>query len=959
MIDDTKWSDDKHSNTNSPNRTTNPIITKDGKVIMDSPSDKAEYYYKMAKELFSKGSKYSIILERVVILLYRAIGYVPKCVKYHIFLSNVYLKSLDLTSAIYCLRYVLTIVPEDTKVCKRLAELLGLKGKEYICQAIISDDGIKSIQLYNYALSTFNQSLKYYRNIAIVHVLKAVCILIVDLNYSEALNCVKRAYVCEECDALSPEVIILKAKIYWAMGLVDDGNQEFRSIIRVIPDHPEVLIFAQRTFMKAERLYQLSVTSFTVQQYQQSLSYLNFAINLTADDIKLYMLQSKVYRMMSDLDAAYASIQRATQLYQSASDYDVKLPGDIVRQTNLILNEMGLKYASEGEYLKAIALLSKAIQSENTASKGLYDIDYRFYINRGDFYRALGQEYLNESLSDYKQALRIKPGDWHIRTRLSLSYYSTAVELFNHSEYSECEAQLDDAIDNNDKVARYFALRGQARYLLGKFSEAYSDYRQAQVLDPSIEEVNSRIRQYESNSTPLTTTTATTATTSIASSNAPVSDYNMQSITKVVATSDDVVEMMLNPRRAAELPSVKILRTVTADDKKNKRLSLLNQQQRACDILPKLNPKMAIPLLINDEVHQQCRNVSVLLAAKYSTEKGSNWSMIAQAKESAKRLTKTTRKQVESIKVKKELPISSAALKKLSYKRTKYTLKHNPIVAGIVTNKDDPYLLALSNKPKNILIPSAHVLARNYHSTDDDGGVETFNSEQNAQNVITIGVKGIAKPLDNDLLHRLTTPINNQDSNAAAAATDASGAAYAKLSKKERKALRRKIRKEKLERGEVSDGDADGVSTKKKKHSKRHKKKKGEGEESGSSSSGSSDDDSVDSKNIRDYEQSKLAELLKTAGVDESMDLMGSTGGSYLLMSYEDEMQALYSQLKKDNSDRVDKLSLELAGGTASTSANAATGNMKVNKYDVDDDNGSSSSSSTSDSDCEDDYHDD
>ena len=42
----------------------------------------------------------------------------------------------------------------------------------------------------------------------------------------------------------------------------------------------------------------------------------------------------------------------------------MNLPNDIVRQMNLILNEVAIKYATEGDYEKAILLLNRIIKIE-------------------------------------------------------------------------------------------------------------------------------------------------------------------------------------------------------------------------------------------------------------------------------------------------------------------------------------------------------------------------------------------------------------------------------------------------------------------------------------------------------------------------------------------------------------------------------------------------------------------
>ena len=48
----------------------------------------------------------------------------------------------------------------------------------------------------------------------------------------------------------------------------------------------------------------------------------------------------------------------------SGNSFTMNLPNDIVRQMNLILNEVAIKYATEGDYEKAILLLNRIIKIE-------------------------------------------------------------------------------------------------------------------------------------------------------------------------------------------------------------------------------------------------------------------------------------------------------------------------------------------------------------------------------------------------------------------------------------------------------------------------------------------------------------------------------------------------------------------------------------------------------------------
>ena len=84
----------------------------------------------------------------------------------------------------------------------------------------------------------------------------------------------------------------------------------------------------------------------------------------------------------------------------------------------------------------------------------------------------------------------LKPNDWDISTRQSLSYYSLAVDSFNEGQYQHTEKLLNDAICYNPKVSEYFLLRGRSRYYLGDFEGARLDYNEAYRLNPESTEVH-------------------------------------------------------------------------------------------------------------------------------------------------------------------------------------------------------------------------------------------------------------------------------------------------------------------------------------------------------------------------------------------------------------------------------------------------------------------------------------
>jgi len=124
-----------------------------------------------------------------------------------------------------------------------------------------------------------------------------------------------------------------------------------------------------------------------------------------------------------------------------------KEPLTIIRQRNLILNEIAVDMAVMGKYAEAVTLLNKVVEEEVRSQSGTHslgfhincriltlcvlignhqrhmlsrpelkkkkpDIDSRFLLNRGDCHRALGNSDL--ALSDYHRALNVQPDSWEV-----------------------------------------------------------------------------------------------------------------------------------------------------------------------------------------------------------------------------------------------------------------------------------------------------------------------------------------------------------------------------------------------------------------------------------------------------------------------------------------------------------------------------------------------------------------
>ena len=110
------------------------------------------------------------------------------------------------------------------------------------------------------------------------------------------------------------ELYILKAKLYYAQGLIDLGNQTMVHCSTMSTRHPEVISFSERIYARAERLYNYSLYFFAKAMYEDCIKCLKSALVVTKYDSKLFIMISKVYRKTGDLNQAFSYIQQVKNI---------------------------------------------------------------------------------------------------------------------------------------------------------------------------------------------------------------------------------------------------------------------------------------------------------------------------------------------------------------------------------------------------------------------------------------------------------------------------------------------------------------------------------------------------------------------------------------------------------------------------------------------------------------------
>lgn len=535
------------------------------------PLDRATLYFERARQLSLFSSGTSLELERLLREIYKALSYENAETKFYLLLGKIYKLNLDITSSMFCYRFILKQNQSMIAGRKFLIELLILKGKEYMLMGIEMKWKIK----FTAARSCFDEALEYNRENLELWILKSVCHVHCN-ELVEAYEAISK--VIKPNRDISAEVYILRAKINWARGLTEQGNQDIRVAASIDSNHPEVLGFISRSYARSELLYREALYAFTLEKYKESLELVDHALHITNEDIKLYILKARIYRMLHELQLAYEAIMKAKDIFEEkyqVDQYQMNLPPEILLQTNLILNEMAIDYASKGDYHQSILLYNKIIRSEEHLNATLIEssntnnttnshhnnsmmdlttattvsaytgavtpsnisvtssprkagtvstnntvntatttaavnqgsiltrnrgptrhyINYKYYMNRADCYRALHQ--YSEAIHDYTTAYELSSDDWTIRTKLSLTHYLIATNYFNESFFYEADIELSKAIYYNPKVSEYYSLRGKAKYYLSDFIGSHSDYKKVVELDPSNIEIKMRLQQFE------------------------------------------------------------------------------------------------------------------------------------------------------------------------------------------------------------------------------------------------------------------------------------------------------------------------------------------------------------------------------------------------------------------------------------------------------------------------------
>jgi tetratricopeptide (TPR) repeat protein len=338
------------------------------------------------------------------------------------------------------------------------------------------------------------------------------------------------------------------------------------------------------------------------------------------------------------------------------------LPLELIKQRNLLFNEMALHYAEKGQYEEAVLLLGRAIDSElNVLDSGRFlefKCNYRYLLNRGDCHRMLKN--FTQSLADYMAAWRDRPADWEIQTRIALAYYARGVVAFNHGSYHSADQDLTEAIKYNSKVFEFYSCRGKARYYTGNYSTAFGDFIEALKIKPEDVETRALVEQFfqAKNTTSGMIVDMSDIPTEIQSKARGVSIMEMdeklsadRGVLYMKTSKSDMVDSLLSPHRLKRGSHSINHKSFLAEPSHSKQLRSggNNLENYATSHIPakihlaRMNPKFVEPLIAAEVAHAIDAQVKTMYGSHEVPKKNTSalWKVMKTASSLAEAKSKT------------------------------------------------------------------------------------------------------------------------------------------------------------------------------------------------------------------------------------------------------------------------------------------------------------------------------
>eukprot|EP00937_MAST-01D_sp_MAST-1D-sp2_P000309 g309.t1 len=461
--------------------------------------EKAAAHYKRAVEL--QGNEQ---FEEAIVTFSKAIFLAPDEARFYRGRGEAYLGLCDFKSATSNLHKAVALDTEDAATRGLLSHVLAALGHE----RLLKQQHEAAVALLGQAIALDGYESAPYAHRALAHVaLRAWQAALDDMNVAIRL------------DHGNADLYVLRGKLHWKREQQREGNEDFKRAHELDPAHPEVQVFEQMMWEQADQAYQGASNCLLQGRHDEAVELLTSALELNPGDVKVLVLRAAAKRQQGTdeaFEAALEDLEEAKALYcynqaqmsaagdaggaNADGDAEVLEHPEITRQRNLTWNDMAVRLYQLGDFDGALTRFNRVIASEREMAL-VYEgatLDARFFVNRGDCYRAMGggATHMEAALEDYRRALDLLPGNRDVKTRVALVQHASGTQLFNLGRYAEAAIEFGAAIAHDPSVATFYVHRGNALYYQGKYDGAHEQYRAALRVDPRHAEAQQRIAEF-------------------------------------------------------------------------------------------------------------------------------------------------------------------------------------------------------------------------------------------------------------------------------------------------------------------------------------------------------------------------------------------------------------------------------------------------------------------------------
>jgi tetratricopeptide (TPR) repeat protein len=464
--------------------------------IFEDPAVRAAWHLDRAQRLLTEGGNSAPELEKAIRELNVASSLVPNLYDIQIMFAAAFRRAYDYSSAIFSLRMALHLHPHSHEAKRELCEIHMVLGKEFLSTRRLEE-----------AKANFDQAIKYNPRSVELWVLQAVCCMFLG-HLQHALECVTKAI--EISGQGNIDLFILRAQLYWKMGLTTAGDMEMRIAERINPEHPEVKKFIGRSFEVASSAYDHAVSEVEKGNLEGAIKPLEQAITLSPNDVKLHLLLAKIFRVLRRYQDSYIALQCAGNIFkerdevqgvkppeQSSADVsprDFHSEGDGNEDDN---SDAGANLEQE-----SVSVGSGEVAAEK--SGGRVEVEIRSSVDAKTPAFGHRLESMGSHFEDDHNSVSQRRMPAMISTQLNLLFNDMAMDYATKGELEKATRLLTKVIlSEQERMSRpgntapmdyrYFMNRGDLFRLREDHPAAIADYASALQIDPGAADVKAKL----------------------------------------------------------------------------------------------------------------------------------------------------------------------------------------------------------------------------------------------------------------------------------------------------------------------------------------------------------------------------------------------------------------------------------------------------------------------------------